>query len=425
MSIKSNVRATLCVLVALGWGASVEAADFLLTGDSAGQLQIGTGLPLPIGTAGIFQGGMTSVNGGTSCGDPVDGCPVGTDGPGTAYWPPLNVPVNPNISTGGAATRHISQNLSTGNGGAIVVPPGALSQSAPGGPPAAIGVFNTNVAVYQVATTITYSWPAATATFSPGGGPGIPGGATVVSLPQAGIGSIFYNGGPNAFGGAAQFAISPGPNAGLNKVPVNGTMIPIASVWINAGGKLPASGTKVGLVGASAMAGVAQPGAPIASPPAMTSFGVFSPANGRVNVTAAQLTPGGLMMFGFTCCTVGPNGTLANTTSPYMGSVVAPGPFLTNMATTTKGFPWTTGLITISASAAVPPEVFWQSGTDNRVAGVGNVSLVSGALSERMLSMANANRGWLSLPEPGALLGAGAALAALVLCHGLVRRRTH
>jgi len=102
-------------------------------------------------------------------------------------------------------------------------------------------------------------------------------------------------------------------------------------------------------------------------------------------------------------------------------------PNLNNMATSSVGFPWTTGMITIMAPA-VPPETFRVTGQDNRDAfGVGSISLVSGALSARALSGPNANRGWvrLTVPEPAAVLGALGALAMLGLCHaGLARRRS-
>ena len=130
------------------------------------------------------------------------------------------------------------------------------------------------------------------------------------------------------------------------------------------------------------------------------------------------------MPAGVTCCTVTPMGYIPS-------SIAVAAVFPSNMVTASKGFPWTTGLITISQPGAGPPEVFFLSGTDMRVAGVGNVSLVSGALSVRALSGPNANRGWLSLdlvataPEPSVALGLGGALAMLALCHGLVRRRSH
>jgi len=102
-------------------------------------------------------------------------------------------------------------------------------------------------------------------------------------------------------------------------------------------------------------------------------------------------------------------------------------PGLNNMATSSVGFPWTTGMITIMAPA-VPPETFRLTGQDNRDAfGVGSISLVSGALSARALSGPNANRGWvrLTVPEPAAVLGALGAFAMLGLCHaGMARRRS-
>ncbi len=99
----------------------------------------------------------------------------------------------------------------------------------------------------------------------------------------------------------------------------------------------------------------------------------------------------------------------------------------TNMATS-WGFPWTTGMITLSdAAAAATPELFTITGKDGRVGGVGTLSLVSGALSNRTLSKGNSNRSWVQYniaPEPGAVLGAGGALAMLAICHAIVRRRS-
>jgi hypothetical protein len=94
---------------------------------------------------------------------------------------------------------------------------------------------------------------------------------------------------------------------------------------------------------------------------------------------------------------------------------------------TSVGFPWTTGAIELEQTTAQgSPEKFKITGGDNRnVFGTGTLSLVSGALSNRDLAGANANRSWARyvLPEPAATLGTGAALAALWLCHALVSRR--
>jgi len=109
-----------------------------------------------------------------------------------------------------------------------------------------------------------------------------------------------------------------------------------------------------------------------------------------------------------------------------MSVVVAMTAPISNMATS-EGFPWTTGMLTISQPAAKgSPEVFTLTGMDSRVGGVGTISLVAGALSDRVTTGPNANRSWAryTLPEPGAVLGAAAALAMLGVCHGLVRRRS-
>jgi hypothetical protein len=59
--------------------------------------------------------------------------------------------------------------------------------------------------------------------------------------------------------------------------------------------------------------------------------------------------------------------------------------------------PFTTGSITIEApQAAGGGETFKLQGGDNRIDGVGSISLVSGAVSKRFLSGDNANRGWLN-----------------------------
>ena len=415
--------AVSALLLILGWGGSAQA-QFLLTGmgGSGGQLQIGTGLPLPVGVAGIYLGGMIPATAGTP------------------FWPPLNVPPNPNISTGGGATRTIMQTLGTahpscppvvGCGGAIVIPPAALSTPAPGPPPVGIGVFPTNPAVFQVATSISYAWPAAagtvmggtmTSTFIPGTVTLAPGGAPGPLVTGTALvgGIISYGGGTKAFGGPGVFALAPGPGAGTARAAPN-TMgiVPIATVWINLFGALPATAMTVLVVGASApptvmgLQALAAPGAALAALAGTTMFGALALPFGAVNVPVGG---GGCTMY----C-MGPAGTIPSSAS-------GPGPALSNMVTGSKGFPWSTGFVTISQPGAGPPEVFFQSGTDMRVAGVGNVSLVSGSLSARALSGPNANRGWLSLtlavPEPTAALGAVGALAMLGLCHGLVRRRS-
>ncbi len=379
MTLKIRWIASAGLMFALV-GSTAQAQQLLsLAPDSGGQLQIGTGLPLPVQP--IFQGGQT----------------VGDAG----NFPPLLVPRVP-----GKVIQETQM-------GALQFPPAVLSRQA-AGVAVPIAVFPTNPAVFQVATTIDYQWPAAAATLAPNGGPG----NTVLVTPVGG--QAIYNAGSNAFGGAAQFAISPGSGAGTVRIAANGVgALPIASVWINFAGQGPASVMAVAVVGASAPDGLAQPGAPIAAPAGTTMFGPPANGFGAVNVT----TMGTAM--NLVCCAVGPAGTINSSVFPIFP--LGPGvPGLSNMVTASKGFPWTTGTITLSQVAATPPEIFFLKGTDARVAGVGNISLVSGALSDRALSGPNANRGWLSLtvPEPSAAMGALGALAALGVCHAAVRRRS-
>lgn len=384
MSFRNRMLGLASLLVALSWSGSVQAQPFYLTaGSGGGELQIGTGLPLPVGPAGIFLGGKAPATAGTP------------------FWPPLLVGVDTSLP-GANWTMSVMQALTSPAGGKLTIPPGLLGKAAVPAP-LPIAVFTTNPAVFQVRTTLSFSWPAVAAVFSAGGAPGSP--ATTLVIGGPGPGTITYSGSTKAFGGPAQFALAPGPVAGVVAGPAilgPNTMgvPPIATVWINAFAKLPASATKALVAGASNPIGLAQPGAPLAAPAGTTMWGMGGLAAGLAGL-------------------VGPMGTI-------LGSVFVAAPVPSNMVTASKGFPWTTGLITVSQPAAAPAEIFFLSGTDMRVAGVGNVSLVSGALSTRALSGPNANRGWLSLnlPEPTAALGSAAALAMLGLCHGVVRRRS-
>ena len=132
-----------CMLVALVCaGAAQGQTMFGLTNNSGGELQIGTGLPLPVGPAGIFTGGMV----------------VGTAG----VFPPLYIPkAAAAMSIMQIATARVERSTSRW----------ASSATWPTDIPNNIGVFNTNPVVYQVATTLNYSWPNAAAVLAPGGAP--------------------------------------------------------------------------------------------------------------------------------------------------------------------------------------------------------------------------------------------------------------
>ena len=160
------------------------------------------------------------------------------------------------------------------------------------------------------------------------------------------------------------------------------------------------------------------PGQAVTAPGGTTMFGPLAPADG----------PFGAVNIGSPCTMfcVGTNGTI-NGSIPLptiMAGTMTTIPGQSNMVTISKGYPWTTGLITVAQPGA--GETFWLSGTDMRVSGVGNLSLVSGGLSRRSSSGGNANRGWvrLTLPEPSVTYGAAGALAMLVFFHALLGRRS-
>ena len=120
------------------------------------------------------------------------------------------------------------------------------------------------------------------------------------------------------------------------------------------------------------------------------------------------------------------NFSVPNTTGLVLMSSPAAGAALNNMATS-LGFPFTTGQISLSQPAALGgKENFKITGMDGRVNGVGTIQLVASALSKRAVTGPNSNRSWAqyTLPEPGAVLGAAAALLVLGVCHALARRRS-
>ncbi len=138
-----------------------------------------------------------------------------------------------------------------------------------------------------------------------------------------------------------------------------------------------------------------------------------------INNPSAMLTPG--VFTGV----VGANGTIVSIGNPVTsgGLPVA----FTGQPAQSWGVPQTTGMLTISVTAALNgPEVFVRTGADDRTSGGnGIVTLVTGAVSARPTSGPNGNRGWgvLKIPEPGAMAAASAALVGLFGMHQVVRRR--
>jgi hypothetical protein len=159
---------------------------------------------------------------------------------------------------------------------------------------------------------------------------------------------------------------------------------------------------------------------------------ILAQATGVLGVGGATLTTvmtPGVVITGLNIAVVkmgtNPLGTIT------AAALAASTPLPTNMATSQPG-PWTTGKIIISNPAAGGAgEKFTLSGKDSRTAlGGGVIQMVSGALSARPTSGANANRGWVqlelakltSVPSMSPL-GLAAMVGLLLLAFGYATRR--
>jgi hypothetical protein len=252
-----------------------------------------------------------------------------------------------------------------GNPAKLVIDP---FQWAFDGAPVNLVVFQAAFPTFQVHTNLTYMIPrdkvmlsagrrtgAATVTFCGNtgstvtamGNPGCLGGTT-------GTGRLRYTRTANQFGGPAQASIGGSANVamrGAAPAPCAGVACIIAF--------FVATGPPTGAVGAPfGFTNVSLPPAP--NPGAFTG-------------------------------TVSAMGKIVN-----LGMALGPGLVDTSMS---WGGPWTTGMVSASAPAAVPPELFQLTGMDLRATGTGMgvLSLVAGGFSQRSIGGPNANRGWLNL----------------------------
>ncbi len=237
----------------------------------------------------------------------------------------------------------------------LEIEPGQLTN--PAAPEFAIGVFQNNSALFSVQSNLGFSFPAQASGNVVLQAGGRTGATTFTFVPGGGIpGSLRYQATGNQFGGPARTAIS-------------GT----AKVWAVAVSPPPCN------PGATCVA------AKIVAAPA--PLNVAGAAFGVTNATTPVNQVPGIYVVG------------ANTAGSIFFRTPTPnsGPGPTNAAASVGG-PWTTGILTVSQPAALGGvEVFTLSGSDGRVNGAGNISLVSGAVSTRTLSGPNANRGWLNL----------------------------
>jgi hypothetical protein len=252
-----------------------------------------------------------------------------------------------------------------GNPAQVVIDPFQLFFD---GPPINMLVFQAGPNVFQVHTNLTYMLPkdkimfsagrrtgASTVTFcgKPGSTVTAMGNPACVDASTTGL--LRYTRTTNQFGGPAQAS-------------VGGS----ADVALRGNAPAPCAGT------------------------AMCIVAFFDAAPAPTGAVGAP--------FGFSNNTIPvvPNPGAFIATVTLMGAVVnlgmALGPGLGN-AGTSWGGPWTTGMVQVSATEAVPPELFTLTGLDARLSGggTGMLSLVAGGFSQRSITGANANRGWLNL----------------------------
>jgi hypothetical protein len=388
--------------LALGLTAgSAQALDFSLTG-GGGQLHIGNGLALPI------QQANTVLETGTN-------------------FPALGVPVRPGqppVLVGTVMQPLIDVGTKQGYQRRLIVPAGVFSKAAG---QTTVGVKFSNPNLFAVGTNLQFVWPAVEREFSTGNAVGGGGTGTATVSGHGGV-MTYSNALGNRFGGPAHFLLSPGAPAGdFLQAPI--------TIWLKVNGATPACthshptffGGPAATPGTACVAGIvlANPtglaGAGGVSTTSVFTVGATIPG---ANVAIARIgtSPRGTLLPGLVPPVV---------TKPYpLPAAVNPGIPPNNNATSRPG-PWTTGQIVIQNSAASPAETFTLSGKDARTAGGGgSIQMVSGALSSRLATGANANRGWVRLeltPVAGvpsmSVLGLATTAGLMLLTAGCVLRR--
>jgi len=392
------------LMLSLGLAGTSHAQAYPLAGGSGLQYQIGGGLPLPI--------------------QAVNPTATGTVFPNLLV-PPLGGTVTPTgflLQGPGADPKDIT----------IIYP--LLEKKASY---AKLGQAGQNPNLYMVATNLSVRFPATSQTVmfqlatsldpTTLGRTGLT--TTTFFTGIAGNNIRYSNALAQRFGGPGNFFVgNPGTQpAGALYKGVNATLWAIA---VKGPGNPPCVHPFFGGVNAACVGALAQ---------AVPGSGLGGPAGWGAPVGFTVTTAGGTPMAlatslgkpkkgpepGVQLLSVNAMGTVLQ--SHFTNTMVPTAMTgFTNMASST-GYPWTTGMITVSAPlAAGVGEKFTITGMDSRVNGVGTIQLVTGTLSRRTTSGPNANRAWLRLnvPEPSAALASGAGLLMLALCHGLARRRS-
>jgi hypothetical protein len=410
-----------CLLVVTGLASSAAAQQFLqhpiaagfrnVNGGSNMRFQIGGGLPLPVtpilGFGGVTTKGAACLNTAAATspgGGPQNNCEARIfPSPGFGPLP------------GGSAPPVITQ-PATGpaTGRSILIAPGVF---AGGGIPVNAPVYQANKNLFQVQTNIFFQIPGPATGGLPLRKSGRTGPATVKFCP--GLTATVVTGGadPNCNS----------PYTGYLLTGVPGRMV-YTKTKNQFGGAAPPSPTVFG----TADVALINKG--------QKTLGTYCKVNGCV-VSFVYATPAvsGVQGATFGAYVKSPgkkakrynvNGITTGGAITSLGSYV--GKALNTNVPTSIGGPWTTGMLTVTATRTADgiSEMFTRTGSDNRKLSPGgglsgNISLVTGAVSQRQFSKANANRGWmtLTLPEPGAVASAAGALLTLAVCQNLARRR--
>ena len=416
MVVKRLVASIGVIFLGLSLAAAAQAQNKFSVVGGGGQLHIGNGLAVPIQQAalGAIDGGC--INSGM--------CFPGDNA--TAFN--LLVPVvGKPVITGTVANPSVMAGGKTGYQRRLAIQPGILSKV---GSQKTIGVKFSNDVAIAVGTNLNYLWPSPVtgngqlpipggkAIFSTGAAIGGAGTGTVMTGSGFNIGSLVYsNPLGKRFGGAAQFALTGNAGQGLLNGVGTTEEAPV-TVYITIGAIDPPGtptmccpGTGAAGLVAAVITGNAGPGG------ALTT----------VNTPGILLAPNLVgLAFGAT-----PSGTVLGPHPPTVGAFVGTAALPTNAATS-FGAQWTTGRIVAKNGRPSPDnETFTLTGRDDRtVLGGGTIQMVSGAVSNRVATKENADRGWVKLHLNAfaltPVLGPMAQIALgglIVLAGGYVARR--
>ena len=345
---RGQLAFVLVAAIALALAGTANAANYVISG-GGGQLHIGGGLALPI--------------------QPAFG------GTGTTF-PNLLIPVNGAQTVSGTTAMSIQQKL--------VVPAGVLKKAAA---QTTVGVAPSNPTLFAVGTNLSYSWPVEQAVFSTGVRPL---GTTTMGAPTnlttyTGAGgnfAVYSNALAKPFGGAARFALSPGPTDGaFADAPVT-----IYAIGVPGPGNPPCTHTAFTPVpfpapgNPACVAGLAQAlPTGLAAPGASVGVTVNTPGGTPAAVANGGPRPGVAVVQADLTGNIGAFFLL-----PTVSSMTTDRTGFTNMASST-GFPFTAGKIKVSAPlAGGAPENFTLTGKDLRSAGgAGTIQMVAASVSQR------------------------------------------